>query len=151
MNSKFIPSEREVTHEVADEELPPAPKKILILDDDPGLTEILSEFLETEEFKVSVVKSGVEGIKKVMAEKYDVIVCDMLMPSMPGDMFYKAVERAKPELTKRFIFMTGHKGDPKIDQFIRSVRGLVIWKPFELHQLLEAIHGILRKAGSGNH
>ena len=66
-------------------------------------------------------------------------------PNLSGDMFYMAVERTKPNLCKRFIFMTGHKGDPKIDAFIRKVRGLMLWKPFELHDLQATIEAILKK------
>jgi len=144
----FIPQEEKV-HEVTDDDLPTAPKKVLMLDDDVGLTVILREFLEANAFQVTVVATGVDGIKCVMAGDFDVILCDMMMPKMPGDMFYLAVERARPHLCKRFIFMTGHKGNPKIDNFIRQVKGLMLWKPFEMHTLLDAIHVILKKSHSG--
>lgn len=139
----------EQTHEMDDGDLPPAPKKILILDDDPALGDSLKLRLEGDGFQVACVTSGVDGLKLVMGEKFDVVVCDMVMPNMPGDMFYKAVERTKPYLTKRFIFITGHAGNPDIDQFIRSVRGLMLWKPFEHHQLLEAVEAVLKKAEAG--
>jgi DNA-binding NarL/FixJ family response regulator len=70
----------------------------------------------------------------------------MIMPGFPGDMFYRAVERIRPHLCKRFLFMTGHTGDRQIDQFIRGVRGLMIFKPFQLHELLEAMRVVLNKA-----
>ena len=105
--------------------------------------------MESNAFEVTVVQTGVDGIKKVMAGDFDVILCDMMMPKMPGDMFYLAVERARPHLCKRFVFMTGYKGDPKIDAFIRQVKGLMLWKPFEMHLLLDAINVILKKVQSG--
>lgn len=130
-------------------DLPPAPKKVLILDDDPALLESLRVSLESDGFQVACVTSGVDGLKLIMGEKFDVLVCDMVMPNMAGDMFYRAVERIKPYLTRRFIFMTGHQGNAQIDQFVRSVRGLMLWKPFEHHQLLEAINAVLKKAEAG--
>lgn len=139
----------EQTHEMDDDDLPPAPRKILILDDDPALLSSLRQHLENDGFQVACVTSGVDGLKLIMAEKFDVVVCDMVMPNMPGDMFYRAVERTKPYLTRRFVFITGHQGNAKIDQFIRGVRGLMLWKPFEHHQLLEAINAILKKAEAG--
>ena len=147
LRRKFNPGNpgAEKVHEVDDSELPPDPKKILILDDDENLTALLREFLETMDYQIAVVTSGVDGVKRIMNESFDVIVCDMMMPHMPGDMFYKAVERTKPHLAKRFVFMTGHKGDPKIDAFIRSVKGLMLWKPFEMHQLTDAIKLVLKK------
>jgi DNA-binding NarL/FixJ family response regulator len=71
------------------------------------------------------------------------------MPNMRGDMFYKAVERTKPRLCKRFVFMTGHQTNKEVNDFIRGIRGLVLWKPFEMHQLTEAIGLILKKIETG--
>jgi len=48
----------------------------------------------------------------------------------------------------RFVFTSGHRADPKIDLFIRSVRGLVLWKPFQAHELLDALKTVLRKASA---
>lgn len=132
-----------------DLDLPPSPKKILILDDDPTLTEVLRAFLETENYQVAAVNSGVEGIKLVMGESFDLILCDMVMPNMRGDMFCKAIEQTKPYLCKRFIFMTGQQSDKDVNDFIRGIKGLVLWKPFEMHQLKEAIDIILKKIESG--
>jgi hypothetical protein len=54
------------------------------------------------------------------------------------------VEQRKPELCKRFIFMTGHHADPRSDIFIRRVRGLMLWKPFSLADLLTATQIVRR-------
>lgn len=117
-------------------------KKILILDDDKWFSDLISELLESQNFKVKAVESGVDGLKEIMETDYDFILCDMMMPNLSGDMFYLAVQRARPNLCKRFIFMTGHKDNPKIAEFIKSVNGIVLWKPFDLYQLLEAIKTI---------
>ena len=124
----YIPQEEKV-HEVSETDLPPSARKILLLEDDPELAALLEDHLNSQGFLVSYVKSGVEGLKRVMMGDFDIILCDMMMPNLSGDMFYLAVERTKPQLCKRFIFMTGHKGDPKIDAFIRKVRGLMLWIP----------------------
>ena len=144
----FIPGEEKV-HDVDDLDLPPSPKKILILDDDPTLTEVLRDFLEHEGYQVAVVHSGVEGVKMIMNDSFDLILCDMVMPSMRGDMFYKAVERTKPHLCKRFIFMTGHQSDKDVNDFIRSIKGLVLWKPFEMYELTQAIGLIVKEIEAG--
>lgn len=124
----------------------PAERKLaLMLEDDLDFSALVKEFLESAGYEVTCAISGVEGLKHIMARDFDVILCDMLMPKLPGDMFYRAVERTKPHLCKRFVFMTGHKGDPKIDAFIRSVRGLMLWKPFQLHDLTQALQVIARK------
>jgi CheY-like chemotaxis protein len=59
-------------------------------------------------YQVTNVPLGAEGVQQVLASDFDAIVCDMVMPNFPGDMFYLAVQRARPHLCQRFIFITGH-------------------------------------------
>ena len=119
---------------------------MLLLDDESDLSEVLKAYLEEHGFRVVCVMNGVEGLKKIMEQDFDIILCDMMMPQLPGDMFYIAVERVKPQLGKRFVFMTGHKNDKKIDEFIRRVKGLMLFKPFQPHELLEMINVVLKKS-----
>ena len=121
-------------------------KKVLMLEDDDWLADVLKGYLETHDFEVVRVSNGVEGLKQVMTGDFDLILCDMLMPTLPGDMFYMAVERTKPKLCKRFVFMTGHKGNPKLDSFVRRIGGVMIFKPFEMHVLMETIQAVIKKA-----
>jgi len=138
--------QQEKTHDLGDA-LPIPVRDVLMLDDEEEFSEIIKAYLSEHHFRVISVKSGVEGLKKIMVAEYDLILCDMLMPGLPGDMFYLAVEKTKPQLCKRFIFMTGHQGDKKIDQFIRSVRGVMLWKPFRPDDLLSMMQAVLRKNG----
>jgi CheY-like chemotaxis protein len=135
----------ERTYEIPDDLIRPDPKTILMLEDDATLADVLRSGLELHNYTVTRVRSGAEGIQCILKRDYDILLCDMIMPGFPGDMFYRAVERARPHLCKRFLFMTGHNGDAQIDAFIRSVRGLMIWKPFQLHELLQAIKVVVDK------
>jgi len=119
--------------------------RILLLEDDLAFSDILRRYLESVLFDVTAVTSGVEGLRAVMARDFDVIVCDMLMPTVPGDMFYRAVERTKPHLCKRFIFITGYKGVPRIDDFIKSINGTILPKPFHMDDIKELIHYTLSR------
>jgi DNA-binding response OmpR family regulator len=122
-------------------------KHILLLEDEGGLTDVLKTHLEMNGYEVSAVASGVEGLKLVMGRDFDVIICDMMMPTLAGDMFYIAVERIKPHLCKRFVFMSGFKGEKKIDDFIRKIQGILLWKPFEMNDLMDTIQLVLRTTG----
>ena len=57
---------------------------ILIIDDDPAMTDLLKIQIQSTEFKVDVAYSGEEGIKTVQAIKPDIIILDLLMPDMDG-------------------------------------------------------------------
>ena len=112
---------------------------VLLLEDDPQFKEIMNEFLHSHGFNVVSVQNGVEGVHEVLAKDFEVILCDMMMPTLPGDMFFRAVERMRPHLCNRFIFMTGHRGNPKVNDFIRNVNGTLLSKPFQVDDLLEMI------------
>ena len=109
----------------------------MLLEDDPAFQEIVHTFLSENSFDVVSVNNGVEGVHEVLAADFEVIVCDMQMPALPGDMFYRAVERMRPQLCDRFIFMTGYRGNTKVNEFVSAIRGTVLMKPFHMDDLLE--------------
>ncbi len=117
---------------------------VLMVEDEKAFIETLVPFIELNGYKVDAAENGVDALKLVMAKDYDLILCDMQMPKLSGDMFYLAVERVKPQQCKRFIFMTGHKGDPKTDDFIRKINGMLLWKPFEAEELLNTMQLVLQ-------
>jgi DNA-binding response OmpR family regulator len=114
-------------------------RKILLLEDDPSFKEIIKDFLTDSGYTVVAVQNGVEGVHEVMGNDFEVILTDMMMPTLPGDMFYRAVERMRPHLCERFVFMTGHRGNGKVNDFINNVNGTILTKPFHVDDLLEMI------------
>lgn len=133
------------SHDLDFYSLQQAANNVLILEDEVSFANMVGQYFEAWGYTVTHVEDGVQGIKRVIAEDFSVILCDMLMPNLAGDMFYKAVERVKPRLCQRFIFMTGNHNDKKITDFIREVRGVIIWKPFQMHILHEAVQAIEKK------
>jgi DNA-binding response OmpR family regulator len=137
------------TFEIPDDLVPRESCRVLLLEDEDDLAAALQELLSTRNYLVDRVRNGAEGLKRILAEDYHAIVCDMVMPNFPGDMFYLAVQRAKPHLCRRFVFTTGHRAEDRIDRFLRDVRGLVVWKPFQAHELFDAIDLVVRKSNQG--
>ena len=125
-------------------------RSILLLDDDLELATTLKELLESRNYLVTTAMNGVEGLREVMDTDFDVIICDMMMPHMPGDMFYRAVQRTKPKLCARFVFITGHSGNPKVTDFIESVGGLVLFKPVLIEDLIGMISVALNRGRSSS-
>ena len=123
-------------------------KSILLLDDDIELADTVKLLLEAHNFVVTTAKNGVEGLREVMAMDFDVIICDMMMPTMPGDMFYLAVQKVKPNHCSRFLFVTGHGRDAKISDFLQKTDGLVLFKPVPTDELLQMISLVLQRNGN---
>jgi CheY-like chemotaxis protein len=124
-------------------------KSILLLDDDIDLAYTLKTLLESHNFVVTTVPSGVEGVKEIMDMDFDVIMCDMMMPKMPGDMFYFAVERTKPHLCPRFIFITGYPDKPEVVHFLGGLPdAVVLSKPVSDEELVRTISFVLKRNGA---
>jgi CheY-like chemotaxis protein len=140
----------EKTHDLDQVSRWAARRKILIVDDEFLFSDLTRIYLEENGYEVELAADGVQGIKKIMVSDYSVILCDMIMPNLAGDMFYTAVERVKPHLCRRIVFVTGHQGDRKVNEFIRKVRGLILWKPFKPHVLIETIQAVEKKTGQGS-
>ena len=119
--------------------------KVLLLDDRGDFREILRDHLVSRRFQVTSVPSGVEGLREIRNGAFDIIICDMMMPGMGGEMFYWAVTRMRPATAKRFIFFTGHRNNPAIEFFFKRVNATVLIKPFELKALDSTIRDVLRK------
>jgi DNA-binding response OmpR family regulator len=113
-------------------------KRILLLEDDKLLTTMIKGFLESHSYEVVAVANGAEGVRTLMKEDFDIIICDMIMPKLPGDLFYFAVKKTKPHLCRRFIFITGYTDNSRINDFIKEVNGTMLTKPFPMNKLLEA-------------
>ena len=142
--ARFTPPQKLKTWDVSAEELELS-KSILLVEDDMAFAEVVKAYLETYSYSVTIASDGVQGLKRIMEKDFDVVLCDLMMPNLPGDMFYVAVERVKPQLAKRFIFITGHQNNPKIGEFVKKVRALTLFKPFEMHLLVETIVAALKR------
>lgn len=125
--------------------------KVLLLDDRDDFREVIHEYLISRSYQVTSVQSGIEGLREIMKDRFDLIVCDMMMPKMGGEMFYWAVTRVRPATSKHFIFFTGHKNNSPNEFFFKRINATVIYKPFKLSELDSIITDVLGKLGYGVH
>ncbi len=132
--------------EVPQEYLFRAGQRVLLLEDRDDFRAVLRDYLVSRAFEVTSVASGVEGLREIMKGRFDLIVCDMMMPQVGGEMFYWAVTRTRPAVANRFIFFTGHQNHPKLKDFFEKVKATVLIKPFKLAQLDSAILEVVRKS-----
>src|SRR5689334_21254857 len=121
--------------------------KVLLLEDRDDFRQVLHEYLTSRCYDVTSVHSGIEGLREIMKARFDLIICDMLMPKMGGEMFYWAVTRARPATAKHFVFFSGHKNNPKLEFFFRRINATVLYKPFRLSTLDSVIGDVLSKLG----
>jgi two-component system response regulator VicR len=72
-----------------------ASKKVLIVDDDPDIRDVLTLILESQEYQVTTARDGIECIDKLRKGKPDLMILDLLMPRMDGFAVYKELQDAK--------------------------------------------------------
>jgi CheY-like chemotaxis protein len=113
--------------------------KGLVIDDDPSILEVVSEYLERVGCKISTAEDVRTALNIVEDEDFDFVICDMKMPVMGGNDFYEIIKAKKPSLKDRIIFATGDILGETTRVFIDSVMNPYIEKPFDLKELKEVI------------
>ena len=82
---------------------------------------------------MDVAIDGVEGLKKFKKGKYDLVLCDILMPNMLGLEVLKGIRKLKPD--QRFIMMTAVKDDEMVKKVTKEGCYMYITKPVKLKKL----------------
>lgn len=119
-------------------------RHIVIVDDNAELSWFFQEILKLHGYEATVFNHPVPALKQVLAQHTDVIICDLQMPGLDGDLFYATVERAQPALAQRFIFVTGVADEERFQAFINTVEAPVLRKPVAVEKLLEEIARLVR-------
>jgi len=125
----------------------PAPqslrKRLLVIDDEPMICKLLETYLASDYDVVALTQPAVALMRLLGGERFDLIVCDMMMPGVTGmDLYERAVSNL-PELGKRFIFMTGGAASEAARTFLTATRPPQLLKPFRRHELIEALEAQL--------
>ncbi|MEJ5304983.1 MAG: response regulator [Ignavibacteria bacterium] len=119
--------------------------KILVVEDEEPIRELLKMELENEGFIVDVAANGAEGLDKVKSFKPDLIVCDVMMPVMDGFTMAERLSQDSRYKDIPLIFLTA-KSDKKDIRFGKSLGAEdYITKPFEFEDLLVSINAKLKK------
>ena len=118
--------------------------KVLVIDDEPMVARSLGRVLEPEH-QVTVVLSAGEAHKRLTAgERYDVILCDLMMPQMTGMDLHAALARSHPEQAAQMVFLTGGAFTSGARAFLDSVSNQRIEKPFDMQHLRSIINDRVR-------
>jgi CheY-like chemotaxis protein len=121
-------------------------KHILVVDDNVQLAQAYQEIFRAHGYKSTIASNGVQALKIVMHTEVDVILCDLTMPQLEGDMFFITVERVRPHLSNRFVFVTGNVGNPKYESFLSKQSCPVLYKPIAIDRLLGSVATVLAQS-----
>ena len=120
--------------------------KILVVDDEPEIRRGLNRFLG-KKHDVALSANGAEALQRIVAgERYDVVLCDVLMPEMTGIELSSELDRRFPEQSERVVFMTGGATSEPTRVFIEERQARVVSKPFTPREIESAVRAIGRRS-----
>jgi PAS domain S-box-containing protein len=120
---------------------------VLIVDDEVLFATSLRRLLSNEH-TVTVVNSGRDALAKVRAgERYDVILCDLMMPEISGADLHATLSELAPDLAERMIFITGGAFSPASQQFLERITNQCFEKPCDVEELRAAIRRCVSLGG----
>jgi signal transduction histidine kinase/CheY-like chemotaxis protein len=117
--------------------------RVLVVEDEPTVARLIADVLEDEGMQVDVLLDGREALDRAARQTFDLVICDMKMPGLDGQRFYKSLERSGNPLRERFLFVTGDVIAAQAREFLERHRLPHVAKPFRVEELTEKVYGVL--------
>lgn len=121
----------------------PKPRRVLIVDDEQGIVEVLGKALQRRGYVVDIALLGEQGLAYLAQLSYDLILCDLCMPGMSGQEFYRRALAYDFKLAERIIFTSGDVLNGESSRFVEETGAHFLPKPFELSDLFMSIKTVL--------
>ena len=116
-------------------------KRILVVDDDRAIRDILSAALSFMGFSVAVARSGNEGLDLFLKDRFDLVLTDLRMPGMDGwDLAFHVKDRAP---NTPVVLITGQQKEEVMESDKGDRVDFVLFKPFELKEMQKTVHRML--------
>jgi len=116
---------------------------VLLIDDDPGIREVLSHILEKHNYRVTATATGLDGLEafRLRQDETKLVITDLYMPGMSGATVIRALHAKDPGL--RIIAISGNLNAPRLDEEITGGRLMFLPKPLTTEKLLTTIRLML--------
>jgi DNA-binding NtrC family response regulator len=118
---------------------PSKENRILLVDDEQDILDILSRTLEMAGYHIDLASNGKRALEMVAARKYDLIITNIRMPIMNGEAFYRILSNSFPHMARKVIFCTGDIAYLTTQASPSNTGVPVILKPFQLRDVLETV------------
>jgi signal transduction histidine kinase/CheY-like chemotaxis protein len=114
-------------------------KKVLVIDDEESILEMVRAALSESGYEVDVAKDGESGLRQMGQTRYDLTLCDWKMPGLNGQQIYERVRALSPEMSERMVFITGDVINGTTQKFLQDRKKVCLSKPFSLVEFRAAV------------
>lgn len=116
---------------------------VLVVEDEEPLRGLQARILARLDARTLIAKSVVEARALLGEHAVDLVISDVKMPGESGVEFYRWIEREHPDLTSRFLFVTGDASAPGLGEIVSSTPDMLLRKPFGLDDYLARVRTAL--------
>jgi PAS domain S-box-containing protein len=113
--------------------------RILVVDDEQVVRDVVKRVLTGEGHKVEAVDNAADALKKIEGRRYNLILVDIKMPGMNGVELYRRIQRVNKDLARRVVFITGDVMGADTEKFLAETKVAHISKPFDAEQLKRSV------------
>lgn len=124
---------------------PPPPRRILVVEDDGDIARLVAMHLGDQGYVVSLARDGATGMERALAEPFDLILLDVMLPGGPDGLEMCRRLRARPEGYTPILMLTSRSSE--LDRVLGLEMGAddYLTKPFSLRELLARVRAIFRR------
>jgi len=115
-------------------------KKILVVDDEAAIVDLVRATLEEEGYLVETANDGNSAVRKIEEGSFDAVVSDLKMPGKGGTDIYMYCKDKKPELAGRFLLLTGDVAGSSALRLMKEHQVLHLEKPLDLRDLISYVN-----------
>ena len=118
---------------------PPRRKQVLVVDDDPVFSRTIRRSLKLHDVRTCAAASEAQALLLDGGYTPDLVLCDVFLPGANGNVLDSRVARQRPEIARRFVFVTGGALGKEEAAYLRASGSSTLFKPVELKSLLELL------------
>lgn len=122
--------------------------RILVIDDDPCVCEVVARYLQADRHSVVLAANGKEGLKKFCKGGFDLVITDRAMPTVSGDQVAAEIKRLSPATP--VILLTGFGEIMEFADCLPPVVDLIVSKPLTLDEFRNTIGRLMRRVAKRN-
>jgi CheY-like chemotaxis protein len=117
--------------------------RVLVVEDEPTVAQLIADMLSDLGYVAEVFHEARRALVSALNRDYALVVCDMKMPGLDGQHFYRALAEVESPLVSRFLFVTGDVLGTSTQEFLRAHSLSHIAKPFRLEEFSEQVASVI--------